>query len=148
MSLERVVPLGAATDTAGVFSRDPYKWIKFAKAWYSPHLYQDPSITGLSPLVVPDSNAFPRTILYPTDYLPLNNSAAEPILQDFITNMARIFNMTVQRINFTATVQNATDPAAAAILASIGVVIQDIDALVGLTCSPITAVGVGSGDTW
>jgi hypothetical protein len=25
ISLERVIPLGGATDTAGVFSRDPYK---------------------------------------------------------------------------------------------------------------------------
>lgn len=112
MSLERVIPLGAATDTAGVFSRDPYKWINFSKAWYTPSLYQDPSITGLSPLVVPDSTAFPKTILYPTDYLPLNNSAAEPILQDFIAGMVRVFNMTVKEINFTATVQNATDPVA------------------------------------
>ena len=45
-------------------------------------------------------------------------------------------------------VTSAKDPAAAAILASIGVVVQDINALVGLTCSPITAVGVGSGDSW
>jgi hypothetical protein len=112
MSLERVIPLGAATDTAGVFSRDPYKWVKFAKNWYIPPLHQDISITGLSPLVVPDSDAFPKTILYPTDYLPLNNSAAEPILEAFIANMTRIFGMNVKKINFTATVQNWTDPVA------------------------------------
>ncbi|KAI0708783.1 hydrophobin [Cerioporus squamosus] len=40
----------------------------------------------------------------------------------------------------------ASDPAAAGILKSIGVVVQDVDALVGLTCSPITVIGVGSGD--
>lgn len=112
ISLERVLPLGGATDTAGVFSRDPYKWIKFAKNWYSPTLHQDVSITGLSPLQVTDNSLFPKTILYPTDYLPLNNSAAEPILQDFIANMSRIFNMTVKEFNFTATVQNWTDPVA------------------------------------
>ena len=112
MSLERVIPLGAATDTAGVFSRDPYKWIKFAKNWYTPRLHQPPSITGLPPLQVSDTTAFPKTILYPTDYLPLNNSAAEPILQAFIANMSRIFNMTVHEFNFTATVQNWSDPVA------------------------------------
>lgn len=112
ISLERVLPLGGATDTAGVFSRDPYKWIKFAKHWYTPSLHQDSSITGLSPLQVPDNNLFPKTILYPTDYLPLNNSAAEPILQDFISKMSSIFNMTVKEFNFTATVQNSTDPVA------------------------------------
>ncbi|KAF2748920.1 amidase family protein [Sporormia fimetaria CBS 119925] len=112
MSLERVMPLGAATDTAGVFARDPYKWIKFSKAWYTPSLYQPTEITGLSPLQVPDTDAFPKTILYPTDYLPLNNSAAEPILQEFIGHMARIFDMQVKEFNFTATVQNWTDPVA------------------------------------
>ena len=45
-------------------------------------------------------------------------------------------------------VEQADSPAAAAILASIGVVVQDVTALVGLTCDPITAIGVGSGDTW
>ncbi|KAH9940192.1 uncharacterized protein BXZ73DRAFT_36058, partial [Epithele typhae] len=43
------------------------------------------------------------------------------------------------------TIENASDPAAAVILKSIGVVVQDVDALVGLTCSPITIVGVGTG---
>ncbi|XP_014553579.1 hypothetical protein COCVIDRAFT_107337 [Bipolaris victoriae FI3] len=112
MSLERVIPLGAATDTAGVFSRDPHKWVKFAKAWYAPHLYQDTSTTGLSPLVVPDTDTFPKTIIYPTEYLPLNNSAAEPILEKFIEDMARVFDMRVKKVNFTATIQNATNPIA------------------------------------
>ena len=41
----------------------------------------------------------------------------------------------------------ANDPAAAGILKSIGVVVQDVNALVGLGCSGITGVGVGGG-TW
>ncbi|RPD53864.1 hydrophobin [Lentinus tigrinus ALCF2SS1-7] len=43
------------------------------------------------------------------------------------------------------TVTKASDPAAANILKSIGVVVQDVNALVGLTCSAVTVVGVGSG---
>ena len=45
-------------------------------------------------------------------------------------------------------VQSATDPGIATILGSLGIVAQDVDGLVGVTCSPITAVGVGSGDAW
>lgn len=63
MDLSGVMPLGPACDTAGFFSRDPYKWVKFAKAWYAPNLHQDVSVTGLSPLHVPDTEAWPKTIL-------------------------------------------------------------------------------------
>ncbi|KDQ50535.1 hypothetical protein JAAARDRAFT_141872 [Jaapia argillacea MUCL 33604] len=45
------------------------------------------------------------------------------------------------------TVESASSPAAASILKSIGVVVQDVNALVGLTCSPIDIVGVGSGSS-
>ncbi|TID19091.1 amidase family protein [Venturia nashicola] len=107
ITLDRVIPLGGATDTAGVFSRNPYKWVKFSKAWYDPALHQDSSVTGLSKLIVPDSKAFPKTIIYPTDYLPLNNSAAEVILQGFIQDLSKVFNMTLKKVNFTQTIINA-----------------------------------------
>ncbi|THH14201.1 hypothetical protein EW146_g6112 [Bondarzewia mesenterica] len=48
----------------------------------------------------------------------------------------------VQCCNSTTT---AGAPAAAEILSLIGVVVQDLDIVVGLTCNPITIVGVGSG---
>jgi hypothetical protein len=77
---------------------------------YTPDLYQDPSINGLPPLVVPDNTQFPKRILYPVDYLPLANPAAEAILQSFIANLTRIFGMEVQTINYTATVEAVADP--------------------------------------
>ncbi|KIP08216.1 hydrophobin [Phlebiopsis gigantea 11061_1 CR5-6] len=43
------------------------------------------------------------------------------------------------------TVTQADSASAAAILGLLGIVLQDVTALVGLTCSPITIVGVGSG---
>ncbi|KIJ48487.1 hypothetical protein M422DRAFT_247837 [Sphaerobolus stellatus SS14] len=43
------------------------------------------------------------------------------------------------------TVEKASDPSAASILKSIGVVVQDVDALVGLGCTPITVIGAGQG---
>ena len=76
---------------------------------YTPDTYQSTNLTGLSLLVVPDSQGFPKRILYPVEYLPLNNSAAEVVLQEFISNMNSLFGMTVEKFNFTATVQNATD---------------------------------------
>ncbi|KAJ4466315.1 hydrophobin 2 [Lentinula aciculospora] len=41
-------------------------------------------------------------------------------------------------------VQSANSAAIAPILASIGVVLQDLNVLVGLTCSPITVIGTSS----
>ncbi|KAK1222959.1 hypothetical protein PQX77_014159 [Marasmius sp. AFHP31] len=39
----------------------------------------------------------------------------------------------------------ASDPAAAGVLAAIGVIVDDLNVLVGLNCSPITVVGGGNG---
>ncbi|KJA19437.1 hypothetical protein HYPSUDRAFT_95468, partial [Hypholoma sublateritium FD-334 SS-4] len=39
-------------------------------------------------------------------------------------------------------VQQGNAPAAAALLGVLGIVLQDVTAQVGLTCSPVTAVGV------
>ena len=41
-------------------------------------------------------------------------------------------------------VQSAKSPAAAGLLSLLGIVLQNLDVDVGLTCSPITVVGVGS----
>jgi hypothetical protein len=43
------------------------------------------------------------------------------------------------------TVTKASDPAASLLLGLLGIVVQDVNVLVGLTCSPITVIGVGSG---
>ncbi|KAK1224763.1 hypothetical protein PQX77_012310 [Marasmius sp. AFHP31] len=43
------------------------------------------------------------------------------------------------------TVTTASDPAAVKACALLGIVVQDVNALVGLNCSPITVVGGGNG---
>ncbi|OJT15408.1 Fruiting body protein SC3 [Trametes pubescens] len=43
-------------------------------------------------------------------------------------------------------VQSADSLGIAPVLAAIGVILQDINIPIGLTCSPITVVGVGSGN--
>ncbi|KAI0738363.1 fungal hydrophobin-domain-containing protein [Daedaleopsis nitida] len=41
----------------------------------------------------------------------------------------------------------ASDPAISGVLGGLGIVVQDVNALVGVTCSPISVVGVGSGSS-
>jgi hypothetical protein len=108
LSMEGAVPLNAGEDTVGVFSRDPVEWAEFAKAWYTPSLHEDPSINSLPPLSVPDTTAFPKRILYPVEYLPTANPAAQAILDEFLHGMTRVFNMTIDRTNFTATASDAS----------------------------------------
>ena len=45
-------------------------------------------------------------------------------------------------------VQAANSVAASTLLATLGVVVQDVTTPIGITCSPITAIGVGGGDAW
>ncbi|KAE8349880.1 amidase family protein [Aspergillus coremiiformis] len=107
ISLEGMLAQNWAQDTAGILARDPVKWAKFAKAWYTPELHQSESITGLSPLSVPDTMAFPSQILYPDEQFPLANPAAQQILENVITNMAKVLNMTVKHTNLSATLIDA-----------------------------------------
>lgn len=127
MDMEGAMPEGGATDTAGVFARDPVKSAHFSKHWYDASMHQSSERTGLSDLIVPETSNFPKTILYPTDYLPLNNTAAQTILDTFITNLTNIFNMHISYINLTATIQNATDPTVANLAARNNDILNTID---------------------
>jgi hypothetical protein len=42
------------------------------------------------------------------EYLPLANPAAQAILDNFLHGMTRVFNMTIEQTNFTATASNAS----------------------------------------
>ncbi|THV04298.1 fungal hydrophobin, partial [Dendrothele bispora CBS 962.96] len=43
------------------------------------------------------------------------------------------------------TVTTAKDPAAAGVLSLLGIVVQDVNVSIGLTCDPIPGIDVGSG---
>ena len=45
-------------------------------------------------------------------------------------------------------VEKASDPSASKVLAGLDIILQDLDVLVGLTCSAVSVVGVGSGNSW
>ncbi|PYI36747.1 amidase signature enzyme [Aspergillus indologenus CBS 114.80] len=109
MSLEGAVPLSWAGDTVGVFGRDPLSWSQFAKSWYGsePELHQNTSITGLPPLCLPKTHAFPSRILYPDEYFPMPNPAAQDLLTSTLFKLTTLFNMTITHFNLSATITDA-----------------------------------------
>lgn len=46
------------------------------------------------------------------------------------------------------TVEAASSSGVGIILALLGIVLESLDVIVGLTCSPITIIGVGGGSGW
>ncbi|KAK1622690.1 amidase signature domain-containing protein [Colletotrichum phormii] len=122
MVLDGVMPISYGADTGGVFARDPQDWVKFAKLWYDPSLHQDSSLNGLPELVVPDSLAFPKRILYPADHLPLQNTAAEAVLQSFLAQVNKAMNLTVSKVNITETVETVTGRNLDSILADLNTI--------------------------
>ncbi|KPM41819.1 hypothetical protein AK830_g4713 [Neonectria ditissima] len=104
--MDNIVTNAFNADTAGLFARNPAKWAAFAKSWYAPSLHQDTSVNGLPALSVPDDRTFPKRILYPVDHLPLQNPAAETILQQFLNDASAALDATVEEFNLTETIED------------------------------------------
>ncbi|KAF5857938.1 hypothetical protein ETB97_005128 [Aspergillus alliaceus] len=111
MSLDLALPVSHPSDTTGVFTRDPKKWAHFSKAWYTTTMQQNSTLTGLPAYDVPNTNQFPKRLVYLSEFSPQNQAATEPIWQSFISNLTQLFNMTTETINFTAVAQSAPEPA-------------------------------------
>jgi Asp-tRNA(Asn)/Glu-tRNA(Gln) amidotransferase A subunit family amidase len=93
MDLTGVIPLATEMDTAGFFARDPSLFHKISKLWFDDAQVEvNKTFTGL-----------PSKLLYPVDYFPLNNSAAQAIFDSFISTLEAEFGMERTPINFTKT---------------------------------------------
>ncbi|KAK2056290.1 amidase [Colletotrichum caudatum] len=103
--MSNIVTNAYNTDTAGVIARDPARWASFSKAWYDPSLHEHTSLNGLPALSLPDDRTFPKRILYPVDHLPLQNPAAEAILQRFLSDVSTTLGATVENFNLSATIE-------------------------------------------
>ncbi|KAK1229775.1 hypothetical protein PQX77_007152 [Marasmius sp. AFHP31] len=61
------------------------------------------------------------------------------------TPVARSGDCTTGTLECCNNVTTAKDPVAALLIALLGIVVQDVNVGVGLTCSPITVIGGGNG---
>ncbi|KAK5693231.1 hypothetical protein LTR17_025179 [Elasticomyces elasticus] len=97
MNLTGVIPLATEMDTAGFFVRDPELFLTVAGLWYENS-------------AVPVNTSFtslPSTVLYPVDYFPLNNSAAQAVFDSFLDTLEQEFGMTRRTINISGTLSAA-----------------------------------------
>lgn len=97
MNLTGVIPLADEMDTAGFFARDPALFHKISNLWF-----QD------SP--VPINNTFssmPEKVLYPVDYFPLQNPAAQELYDSFMDTLEEEFGIIRTPINLTSTLREA-----------------------------------------
>ncbi|KAK5737889.1 hypothetical protein LTR17_006327 [Elasticomyces elasticus] len=97
MNLTGVIPLATEMDTAGFFVRDPELFLTVAGLWY-----EDSSVP-----VNTSFTSLPSTVLYPVDYFPLNNSAAQAVFDTFLDTLEQEFGMTRRTINISATLSAA-----------------------------------------
>jgi hypothetical protein len=102
LNLTGIIPLATEMDSAGFFARDPNLFYKVHNLWFEDAL-------------VPINKSFttlPKKLIYPVDYFPLVNPAAQAIFETFMTTLQTEFNMTRVPINFTSMLRSTvTNPA-------------------------------------
>ncbi|VUC26682.1 unnamed protein product [Clonostachys rosea] len=54
--------------------------------------------------------SFPRKVLYPVGYLPLDNPQAPEVFDNFISQMTQALGMTTEKINITSILSNSSNP--------------------------------------
>lgn len=101
MGLEGVIPLATEMDSAGFFARDPELFYQISKLWFDD-----------APVEVNRSfSSLPTRLVYPVDYFPLNNSAAQAIFDSFISTLKEEFGMELVPVNFTETLNDKVSDA-------------------------------------
>ncbi|KAI8712470.1 Amidase domain-containing protein [Fusarium sp. LHS14.1] len=100
MDLTGALPQSHLFDTAGIFARDPVLFSQISQKWYA----------NSSVPIVKVPKAFPKTLLYPVDYLPMKNPKAQEVFDSFISTLEKELGMKTEKINVTAILQKSNNP--------------------------------------
>lgn len=102
MNLSGVIPLADEMDSVGFFARDPVLFHKISTLWF-----QD------SPIPVNNSfSSMPKKLIYPVDYFPLQNDAAQELFNSFMDTLEEEFGMVRTSMNLTTTLhESVSNPA-------------------------------------
>ncbi|KAJ9131342.1 Amidase family protein [Pleurostoma richardsiae] len=91
MNLTDVIPSASSLDTLGLFARSPGLLAKVAKAWD----------TDSNPALQTGNFLLPKKIIFPSDFFPVNNSVAQSVINNWLSNVSAALNMTIEKQNVT-----------------------------------------------
>ncbi|KFA63308.1 hypothetical protein S40285_07637 [Stachybotrys chlorohalonatus IBT 40285] len=97
MDLTGIIPLAEEMDTAGFFARDPDLFYKISLLWF-----QDSPISINS-----NFTKLPKQVIYPVDYFPLLNPAAQDIFDSFLDDLEEEFGILRAPTNFSSTLRDS-----------------------------------------
>ncbi|KAH7309124.1 amidase signature domain-containing protein [Stachybotrys elegans] len=97
MSLSGVIPLADEMDTPGFFARDPALFQKIARLWFADGPFQ----------INETVSSMPKKLLYPVDYFPLQNDAAQQLFESFMDTLNSEFGIVRTPLNFTSTLRKS-----------------------------------------
>ncbi|KAI1267974.1 amidase signature enzyme [Xylariaceae sp. FL1019] len=100
LDLTGVIPLATEMDTLGFFARDPNLFYKVQRLWY------EDSVVPVNK----SFTSFPKKLLYPLDYFPVNNSAAQVLYDDFVSVLGDKFGMIKTPINVSDILRESPTP--------------------------------------
>ncbi|KAH9887763.1 amidase signature enzyme [Xylariomycetidae sp. FL2044] len=86
-----VIPSASSLDALGFFTRSPALMRHVGKAWE----------TSTNAFLRPGNFTLPKKIFFPVDFFPVNNSAAQDIIDTWLRNVSSALDMTIEEQNVT-----------------------------------------------
>ncbi|RDW58489.1 hypothetical protein BP5796_12419 [Coleophoma crateriformis] len=84
-----VITSAKTLDAVGFLARDPWLSNKLAKVWFGPD----------NPALASGSFSHPMKIIYPVEWFPVNSSAAQVLIDEWLTNVTTSLGMTIEYQN-------------------------------------------------
>lgn len=97
IDVEGVITSAITLDAIGFLARSPYLSHKIANLW-----------EGASNIdaLVPGSFSYPKKIIYPVEWFPVNSSVAQDLIDGWLANVTSALGMTIEEQNTTALFQD------------------------------------------
>ncbi|KAF2498112.1 amidase signature enzyme [Lophium mytilinum] len=89
VEVEGIITSAITLDSVGFLTRDPVLAQTIANVWEG----------EAKPALAPGPFAYPKKIIYPTEWFPVNSSAAQSLIDSWIANVTTVLGMTIEYQN-------------------------------------------------